>query len=104
MKKIITIEDVVGGAFIIRNSYPKGCDNYSFAATVAYQICWRDTEAGQKWFLSSVMTDGMACCERGSREELFAALNNDQFGYRRLKPKKFVKLFRKTPKYRRSLK
>ncbi len=70
------------GQMVVRNSFPVGCKDYSFGATVSYKVGYRFGEAGKgnDIYLIS-MADGM-CIKHESKQALCDHLNNDISGFR----------------------
>lgn len=87
MRLLFEESDIKAGRFVISNRSPLGSNDYSFAESVTYKICFRQTREGVKYFLASVR-DGMLMNE-GSKNELCKNLNRKE-GYRILTKSEFL--------------
>jgi hypothetical protein len=69
-----------GGQMIIRNSSPPKSKDLSFAASVAYKICWLSGRDERNYCLIS-LADGMIISGL-TANRLCERLNEDEYGYR----------------------
>lgn len=83
------LEDLKMGMYIIRESFKKNGDNWSFAMSVAYQIGWKGQSKNQRYYLVA-MSDGMIWQECATKKAVLEMLNSDTEGYRPLTTKEHI--------------
>ena len=93
MKTIFEEKDIKAGVYIIRNSCKNVKDNPSFAISVSYLIGWTPS----KMVAKVAMSDGMILLF--NLKTLCESLNNDKFGYRKLKRSELKLLFKERVKW-----
>lgn len=76
--------DLIGGRYIIHNSYTIKNKNIAFASTVAFKIGWTLASMGSKEEIMLIsLSDGL-CQPFRSKLHLCNFLNNDIYGFRPL--------------------
>ncbi len=87
MKLLFEEKDIEAGLFVINNRSPLGSEDYSFAESVTWKICFKQTRRGVNYYLASVR-DGMLT-QKYTKEGLVKRLNKDD-GFRILTKKEFL--------------
>lgn len=91
MRKLWTAADIIGGAFIVRESSPLGATNLGFKRTVTFKIGFSFDTQRSDYGLCNALTDGFYKA-MGSKEQLAEYLNKDEYGYRSLTKPEFLEM------------